>query len=77
MKRITARLSDEDLAWLDGQVELKRARGLKSDRSDQLRVAIAHRRLALMPEAERLRVLAQLGCIPEGYELAKQEVDEE
>lgn len=65
--RITVRITEEQREFLEKQAEQKRETGRKSDVSDQVRVAITHRQLALLPEPKRRTVLRALGVNPADY----------
>ncbi len=55
--KISIRLPEEDVAWLDDQVENA---GRKTDRTEQVHVAIVQRRISLLPPDERKRLYARL-----------------
>ena len=62
-ERVTVRFSRDSsdlLDFLDRQVEEAKQQGVHSDRSEQIRIAIRHRQLALLPERTREQVLESM-----------------
>lgn len=58
---ISIRLADDDVAWLDQQVERMRGSNPKWDRSKQIRSAILHHRLSKLPPEQQAKIRKLLG----------------
>lgn len=57
---VTSRLEVELIEFLDAEIAKKRARGLASDRTTEIKIAIRHRQLALMSPEDRRRLTVAL-----------------
>lgn len=57
--QISARLPEEDVAFLDAEVQ--RIGSKKTDRTEQLHLCITQRRIALMPKWKREKLYEKLG----------------
>lgn len=58
--KISCRLDVGLVKFLDGQVEGKRRKGLKSDRSQEVAIAIRHRQISMLPDEKRKALFAKL-----------------
>lgn len=61
MVRKTIRLPQDLLDFLEGQVTMKRARGLRADLSDELRICVHQRMISKLSKTQRAKLYKRLG----------------
>jgi len=59
--KVSARVPEELVTWLDAQVVENRRAGKRSDRSSEIVVALNQRRISLMTKTEREELFKKLG----------------
>lgn len=58
--KVSCRLDAGLVKFLDDQVAGKQRKGLRADRSQEVAIAIRHRQISMLPEAQRKALFAKL-----------------
>jgi uncharacterized sporulation protein YeaH/YhbH (DUF444 family) len=72
-KKISARFSAELVTFLEGEVEDKARRQIKSDLSREIVIAVRQRQISLLSKADRVKLYRRLGVDSNEELIAKEE----
>lgn len=66
--KISLRIPQDLLTWIEGEVARKREKGLRTSTTDEIVTCIVHRFVSRMPAGKRRNLLKAMGEAPEPAE---------